>query len=284
MMAAWMVAGLVGAASGLHAATWGMYKDSLHEGFSWRTYSRSVLVGIAAGLLVQWTMGFDLRGAPGLVVLFGLAYVAERGAVEFYKSFIRREDQAKYFIPMQFAVGGRVIHNALLRGAAGIAYAGGVLLVVLGVAAWQRAGTGAPPALTALLLGSIGGWISALGGAWKDAPKEGFQPFKFCRSPSICALYGLLLGTLTSNYVAIAFGALGFTVATIETWNSFVKAREPRGKFAGKPVLFPEALAFRRPFAGLYAALWVAILMTFALALMSGHNGLIVIAKGGLVR
>jgi hypothetical protein len=32
--------------------------------------------------------------------------VLERGAIELWKTFLRNEDQGKYFIPMQFAVFG----------------------------------------------------------------------------------------------------------------------------------------------------------------------------------
>lgn len=35
---------LVGLAVGVHNATWGMYKDAPHEGFTWSTYFRSVNV------------------------------------------------------------------------------------------------------------------------------------------------------------------------------------------------------------------------------------------------
>ena len=48
-------------------------------------------------------------------------------------------------------------------------------------------------------VGGLGGWISAFGGAWKDAPKEGFQIFKFFRSPIIASLFALGLSYLSST-------------------------------------------------------------------------------------
>jgi len=36
---------LVGLAVGLHNATWGMYKDAPHEGFSWANIWSSLLSG-----------------------------------------------------------------------------------------------------------------------------------------------------------------------------------------------------------------------------------------------
>ena len=37
----------------------------------------------------------DLTGAGTRVVFFGAVYVLERGAIEFWKTFLRNEDQSK---------------------------------------------------------------------------------------------------------------------------------------------------------------------------------------------
>ena len=37
--------------AGLHTATWGMYKDAIHEGFFWPRYFRSPIVGIVMGII-----------------------------------------------------------------------------------------------------------------------------------------------------------------------------------------------------------------------------------------
>jgi hypothetical protein len=265
---------LIGGVAGWHAATWGMYQDALYEGFSARKYGRSVVVGAVSAALIQSLMGFDLAGASGMVLLFGLAYVLERGVVEWHKSFIREEDQGKYFIPMAFAVRGRVVASPAWRRVAGAVYAAGVALVVLGVVRLERWGPTTYPIAMALLVGSVGGWISACGGAWKDAPKEGFQLIKFFRSPALSAVYGLALSTLTRSYPAIAFGALGFTIATIETHKKFGRPHEPPGKFAGRPLAYPEMLTARRLFVPVYAALCALILGTLVTALADAGFGL----------
>jgi hypothetical protein len=36
-----IIAAGIGTLAGLHTATWGMYKDSIHEGFFWPRYFRS---------------------------------------------------------------------------------------------------------------------------------------------------------------------------------------------------------------------------------------------------
>src|SRR5512135_664977 len=103
----YLAAVIVGALAGTHIATWGMYKDAPHEGF--RRYERSIIVGSIVGLLIVIIVPPPWLSVGNLALLFGVAYACERGATEFYKVFIRNEDQSKYFIPMQFAVFGRVV-------------------------------------------------------------------------------------------------------------------------------------------------------------------------------
>ena len=103
-----LLAAAVGLMAGAHTATWGMYKDAPHEGFSRWKYSRSIVLAtvIAVVLSVAWDL--DPRRAADLVVLFGATYAVERALAEIYKTFIRDEDQSKYFIPMQLAVFGKI--------------------------------------------------------------------------------------------------------------------------------------------------------------------------------
>jgi hypothetical protein len=252
-----MVLGLM---AGLHTATRGMYKDAIHEGFTLGRFLRSVIVsGVSAPVIVLLT-GLDPLTASGLVVLFGVTYCTERAIVEFWKTFIRFVDQSKFTIPMQFHVFGRVIPQGPTRWliAAGHVVVGAVLLYW--IHSLKDATFEWPRWVVILLIGSIGGWFSAFGGAFKDAPIEGFSPFKFVRSPGMSAAYALLLSRFTDDYVLMALGGLGFTVASIETYKTFFFPSKPRGKFAGKPILFPQYLAARRRLAPVYALIWVFVL------------------------
>lgn len=258
----------VGAVGGLHAATWGMYKDSPHEGFGWPKYFRSVWVGMALGPMVALLFGLWGRSAGTLVLLFGATYAAERLAHEFYKTWLRREDQSKYFIPMAFHVRGRVLHHAGLRLLLGTLYLGGLVAVGLGIRASN--GLALPEGLhwaVGLLLGSVGGWVSAFGGAWKDAPIEGFDLKKFFRSPVIALLFALLCQRFTSDWLLVAIAAVGYTIATTETYKTFFFPSVPRGKFAGKPVVFPRMLQLRQFAIPVYAGIWVAVLAVVTRAL-----------------
>jgi hypothetical protein len=60
--------------------------------------------------------------------------------------------------------------------------------------------------------------------------------------------------------------ALGYTIATLETYKTFFFPSKPRGKFAGKPIRFPEMLERRKKFAVLYAGIWVFMIAGFVMA------------------
>lgn len=263
----WIAALAVGLAAGAHTATWGMYKDAPHEGFTWPRYSRSILLAGAIAVVVQIVAGLDLTTAGGLFVLFAVTYVAERACTEFYKTFLREEDQAKYFIPMQFAVRGRVVASRGARLAVGAAVAAVAVSIIGVVTALESAGRIPHNVWTVLLLGSLGGWFSAFGGAWKDAPIEGFETLKFFRSPVLAALWALPLARATDSFLLIGLGALGLTIATLETYKTFFFPSKPRGKFAGKPVSNPEWLRLRTRFVPLYVTVWVLVLVAGAMSL-----------------
>jgi hypothetical protein len=253
---------VIGALAGLHTSTWGMYKDAPHEGFTWPKYFRSTVVAAVIGAAAATVLGWDLGDPAVRFVFWGLVYCLERAATEFWKYFIREEDQAKYFIPMQFGIMGKPMKDARKRIAIGVA----VALVCVGVfvaigALEERYGARWPRWLVVVTVGSLFGWISAFGGAWKDAPVEGFETFKFFRSPAVAAAWAFVVSGLAPSWAVIAIAAEGFTVASIETYKTFFLPHRPRGKFAGKPVLHPEQLERRRRFVPVYAGIWALVII-----------------------
>jgi hypothetical protein len=270
-----LVACAIGFLSGLHTSTWGMYKDAIHEGFGWLRYFRSAIVGAIMGG-IAYLIAQPTFGTPGtLVVFFGVTYVLERGVIEFWKTFLRTEDQSKYFIPMQFAVFGNVVHSKGRRLIIGAIITAVVVLAFLTVHWVATSGRLAGSVPAVLAVASMGGWISAFLGAWKDAPVEGFQPLKFVRSPLWAAGYGGVLALFTTSSLVIIMAALGYTIATLETYKTFFFPSKPRGKFAGKPILFPDMLARRQRFVPVYAAIWFLVLTGFVLALTGPRHGLL---------
>jgi hypothetical protein len=79
----------------------------------------------------------------------------------------------------------------------------------------------------------------------------------------------LVVSLFVASWAAIAIAAEGFTVASIETYRTFVFPNKPRGKFAGKPILHPQYLTWRTKFIPLYFAIWALVLGHLAVALGS---------------
>ena len=255
-----ILAALIGTVAGFHAATWGMYKDAPHEGFSRAKYMRSPILGALLGVAVGAVTDLNPRQPGDIVVLFGVVYALERALAEIYKTFLREEDQSKYSIPMQFHVLGTVVRSRRTRLTAGALYTT-LVLSLIGLVAWLDLSSTHSMG-TRLLVGSLGGWISAFGGAWKDAPSEGFQTLKFFRSPLLATCFAGGLAGLTDSLLLLTLAATGYTVASTETYKTFVFPSKPRGKFAGKPVRYPEMLRRRQRFVLPYAAIWAALILT----------------------
>ncbi|HUF27047.1 MAG TPA: hypothetical protein VMM18_08730 [Gemmatimonadaceae bacterium] len=266
---------LLGILAGVHTSSWGMYKDAPHEGFTVPKYLRSVIVAAILAIVLQRLLDFQLATWADAAVFFGVVYAAERLTLELWKSFIREEDQSKYFIPMQFGVLGKPIRSRAVRWSIL-----GAIVVVLIASVWfvvwlQRTYPDLPPWLVILTIGSLGGWYSAFGGAWKDAPVEGFETFKFFRSPGIAIFWSAVMAFLTTNWIYLALAGIGYTVATIETYKTFFFPNKPRGKFAGKPVRYPGILEQRKYVAVLYAGIWTIMIAMLLLAFLGQRQGML---------
>lgn len=124
------------------------------------------------------------------------------------------------------------------------------------------------------LVGAAAGAHAATWGMYKDAPIEGFDLWKFFRSPVLAMAYAVLLAGVTSDFLHITVAAAGFTVATAETFKTFFFPSTPRGKFAGKPVLFPEQLRRRGYFVPLYVGIWLGVIVVGALAFSGPREGI----------
>ncbi len=271
-MSPWLCAALTGLTAGAHSSIWGMYKDAPHEGFTLRVFLRSMVFGTLVALLIARVTGLFPVDAASFVLFFGLVYVVERAVAEAYKTFFRQQDQSKYTIPMQFAVFGRPVESRGLRMVLGVAYVGIMVLTLWLILQLQRTIGGPAPLWVVFLVGGAAGWISAFGGAWKDAPIEGFQIFKFFRSPFMAGVYAVLVSLLTDDLVFITMAAEGFVIMTTETYKTFFFPSKPRGKFANKPVVFPDWLRLRQYFVPLYVLIWLVVIGAYGVALSRGER------------
>lgn len=226
-------AGVVGLFAAGHAASWGAFKDSPFEGFRIGSYARTLALGaVIAGLLSLW---LPVTSAASAAVLVGVTYALERLATEWWKSIVREDDQAAYSIPMRLGLFGRPVERRVARYSVGVVVVAIVAagLTGLGLAQGQM---GLPWWVAVPLVGSAGGWATAVGGAWKDAPVEGFSFWKFLRSPAVATAWALPLAGITSRWPVLLLAAAGYAVVSIETYKTFFTRGRPPGKFAGKPV------------------------------------------------
>ena len=268
-----LAAAAVGMLSGAHAAIWGMYEDSVYEGFTLARFARSIIVAVLAALALQLALHFPLPDPAAMLVLFGLAYAAERGIVEVWKTFLREEDQSKYFIPMAFSIRGVPVESRGVRIAAGVGYVAVVALCLLTVAQVDRAAVDAPTLSTTAVVGLMVGIIIAIGGAWKDAPTEGFQVLKFFRSPTMTLGFALALSLVTDSYLHIAVAAIGYERAAVETYKTTLARDTAPGKFIGTPELHPAMRIHRRRAVPIFLGIWVLVLGSAALVVGDRARG-----------
>lgn len=254
---------LIGALTGLHAATWGAYKDSRFEGFHPARFVRSILLGIGVSVPVGLS---GIAPSDGVLVVIGCAYAAERLATEWWKAILRVDDQSAYTIPMRVAVHGRTIDNPFVRYAVGAAVLAG-LLAALVVASRSQSLWADLPRWALVLAAGIGGWLTAFGGAWKDAPIEGFELAKFFRSPLVATGWAAVLAPFTSQLAVLSVAAAGLAVATIETYKTFLNGRAP-GKFGDKPVRYPSD-GVRRACRALHVGLYLVLAGTLTATIVT---------------
>ena len=248
---------------GLHIASWGAYKDAPYEGFRFISYLRSVLLAAVVAILIT-VLAPGL--APTIVVLVGAVYAIERLATEGWKSILREQDQTRYTIPMRLGFRGQPVNHIGIRYAAGAVLGIGIIGALVELNTIQHGLRPLPALLVIFTVGSAGGWATAAGGAWKDAPIEGFSGWKFLRSPAVAASWAMPIFFLTSNWVALLLASGGFAVASIETYKTFLTGGRPPGKFSGRPVR-AHLPALRSLFAHQHAILWMAIAATFGAGL-----------------
>lgn len=215
--------------SGLYTSLWGAFKDSPYETFKPKTFPRSIYFNVAILVALYFIPYFSENLARlGLVQVFFLIMGIERFVAELYKGFFRTEDQAKYFVPSRITFFGSYVDSDLLRYAAGALIVAGVfsfLLIEVEVTS-----------LTGYLLAAYGtGLLVALGGAYKDAPFEGFKWLKFQRSGLVLALCSPLFYLLSDPLDPLHVGFLiymngGLERFAIEYYKTFIQ-RNMSGKF-----------------------------------------------------
>jgi len=222
--------------SGLFTASWGAYKDAPLEGFSQKSFWRSMAFSVGILGVLR-----SLALAPlGVFRLFFVVMGIERIAIEIYKPCFRREDQGKYLIPQDMSFLGLHVANRCVKLAVGLALICatlGLLSIGTVIASW--------PAHFVVAV-SVGLFICC-GGAAKDAPFEGFQPRKFLRSAIVLAATAPLvyrLGAMPLGLLIFLNG--GIERLIVESYKTYFTAKPP-GKFRTDLVVTDHAFLRWRP-------------------------------------
>ncbi len=219
----------ISAASGLYTSLWGAFKDSPYEGFKAGTFPRSIYFSLVICLTMYAAPLFrDALLSLGWFQVFFLVMGLERFLAELYKGFFRSEEQAKYFVPSRITFFGHHVQSDLLRYAVGV-----VLVAVVFAALLVRA-----PVQDFLFFAAVAygtGLIVSLGGAYKDAPFEGFKPLKFQRSGFVLAALSPLLYWINDGGNPVTVGFLvymngGLERFSVEYYKTYVQ-RNMSGKF-----------------------------------------------------
>ena len=215
--------------SGLYTSLWGAFKDSPFEGFKARTFPRSIWFSLGILLVLYFVPPFSQRLAGiGMFQVFFLVMGIERFLAEIYKGFFRTEDQEKYFVPSRITFFGRHVESDLLRYSAGtviVAVVFGITLIDVPVERF----------FWFVLIAYATGLVVSLGGAYKDAPFEGFKPLKFQRSGIVLALFSPLFYFLNDPAAPVPAGFLvymngGLERFSVEYYKTYVQ-RNMSGKF-----------------------------------------------------
>ena len=215
--------------SGLYTSLWGAFKDSPYEGFKPKTFPRSIYFHVILFFALYFLPPFySVFRTLSLFQLFFVVMGLERFLAELYKGFLRTEDQDKYFVPSRITFLGVYVDNDWVRRGAGLLLVTGVFAVLLIQIPIVRS-------MTFLLVAYGSGLIVSLGGAYKDAPFEGFKWLKFQRSAVVVSLASPLFYFANDSTYPIALGFLiymngGLERFIVEYYKTYIQ-RNMSGKF-----------------------------------------------------
>ena len=232
--------------SGLYTSLWGAFKDSPYEGFKGKTFPRSIYFNLAIFLPIYFIPYFRNHFQQlGMVQIFFLVMGIERFLAELYKGFFRTEDQAKYFVPSRITFFGRFVTSDRLR------YVAGIFLVTL-VFALLLLQIRIESFWGFVLVAYLAGLLVALGGAYKDAPFEGFKFLKFQRSAGVLVLFSPLFYFLNDPEAPVVLGFLiymngGLERFVVEYYKTYIQ-RNMSGKFSPSLQRIPEELERREKY------------------------------------
>jgi len=241
---------VLGLAAGLHAASYGAYKDSPHESFLLRRFIRELVFASGLAVALAWARISDGQSA---FVVYLSAFALSRIATEFWKLFVRVEPQDDYRIPTQIHWVKGVVHNPALRLLLGLGFLASIYgiygLATVLPQAW-------PLPVRGLVVGLSIGLCEGLAGAYKDGSIEGFYWHKFAKSPAFGALGGLIASGHTADPGFLLLAAIGSMRMFLELLFKIVVPDYAPGKFRSMTGPFTRWMTLRRRFLLPYVLTW----------------------------
>jgi hypothetical protein len=249
---------LTAVASGLYTCLWGAFKDGPYEGFRPRTFPRSILFSLGfLGLLAAMPTVRPALEKLTLFQLFFLLMGLERAWTEIYKGCFRPpHDTSRFLIPQQVTWFGRHVNAWWIRALVGLVLTASLVSSML-VQTPVRS-------FFWFLVTAVGTGVGvSMGGAYKDAPFEGFHPLKFFRSSLVLAIVAPVfywIGPTPLGFLVMMNG--GLERLLVEYYKSYLLRSVP-GKFR------PDLPVVQGPFLGWRATLnRVAAAIAMALAVL----------------
>jgi hypothetical protein len=245
-----LIASALGLLAGLHAASYGAYKDSPHESFLLRRFMRELVFACGITTLLA---AFNVWDGQSPFIIYLSAFALSRIATEFWKLFIRVEPQDGYRIPTQIHCINGIVHNPLIRLALGVGFLASIYWIYRLAAVLPEAW---PVALRGVVIGLSIGTCEALAGAYKDGSIEGFYWRKFAKSPIFGALGGLIASGHTDDPAFLLLAAIGSMRMFLELLFKIVVPGYAPGKFKSMTGPFTEWVTRRRHFLLPYGITW----------------------------
>jgi hypothetical protein len=249
------LAGL-GIAAGLHGALYGAYKDSPHESFLPRRFTREVALALAGAMSLPFV--FPMVQQQSAFTIYLALFALTRIVTEFWKLFVRVEPQGDFRIPTQMHCVVGVVHNPFVRLLLGI----GFLVSIYGCyCAFRLIPLWIPSPLHGLLVGLGIGTAEAIAGGYKDGTIEGFSWFKFFKSPSFGIIGGVIASGHTADPAFLLLATIGSMRMFLELLFKMLVRDYAPGKFKSITGPFAAWYSQRRHFIVPYAMTWLLYLV-----------------------
>ncbi len=246
---------IIGLVAGLHAALYGAYKDSPHESFLLRRFTRELVFSTAVAAMFAASHVAD---GETYFVTYLSVFALSRIITEFWKLFLRVEPQEGYRIPTQIHWVKGVVRNPLIRLLMGTGFVSGIYGCYC---LFRLLPDSLPYPVAGVVVGGGIGLAEAMAGAYKDGTIEGFSFFKFLKSPTFGALGGLIACFHTSSTAFLLLAAIGSMRMFNELFFKMLVRNYAPGKFKSLIGPFQEWMTRRRQFLAPYAATWVVYLV-----------------------